>query len=126
MARVLIVVDEPDTMLELQADMERAGHDTVLAADADTALLRLADGPIDVVVLDVMMPVGDGWTVLEHLGSHRDAPPVIVAGGRATPADLARASTLGATLTSPLTGPAILRAVSGAVADRADRPAATP
>jgi CheY-like chemotaxis protein len=123
MARVLIVVDEPDTMLELQADMERAGHDTVLAADADTALLRLADRPVDVVVLDVTMPVGDGWTVLEHLRSHPDAPPVIVAGGRATPADLARASTLGATLTSPLTGPAILRAVSGAVADRADRPA---
>lgn len=126
MTRVLIVVDEPDTMLELQAELERAGHQTVLAADADTALVRLADEPIEVVVLDIMMPVGDGWTVLEHVQSHPDPPPVIVPAGRATPAHLERATRLGATVASPGTAAGMARAVSGVVASLAARSAPMP
>jgi len=116
-ALVLIVVDEPDTLLRLRRDLEAAGHRTVLAADADTALVRLASLPIDVVALDIMMPVLDGWTVLEALRDRAAPPPVIVVSGRAGPLDLARARRMGAfgSLVAPCTAEELDQAVARAL-----------
>lgn len=115
-ALVLIVVDEPDTLLVLRRDLETSGHQTVLAADADMALARLATLAIDVVVLDVMMPVHDGWTVLEALREGHSSPPVIVVSGRAGPLDLARARRLGAfgSLSAPVSADQLNQAVAQA------------
>lgn len=77
MSLVLVVLDEPHTLLTLQAQVEAGGYQTVLAADADTALARLAAYPVDAVLLDLSMPVRDGWTVLEAL-HHRARPPAVV------------------------------------------------
>jgi CheY-like chemotaxis protein len=78
MARVLIVDDEPDVLLMLRIALESAGHETGLAADGDEALQRLRRDRFDVVVLDIMMPVLDGWGVLAALADDPDAPPVVV------------------------------------------------
>ena len=67
MASVLVVDDEPDILLLHRLNLEAAGHRVVLAADGITALERIAEERPDVVVLDVMMPVLDGWGVLERL-----------------------------------------------------------
>jgi CheY-like chemotaxis protein len=115
---VLIVVDEPDAMLRLQADLEAGGYQTILAADADTALERLAALPIDIVVLDVMMPVRDGWSVLEALQLRATPPPAFIVAGRAGASQLARAARLGASgsLASPVTARALRDAVALALA----------
>ena len=64
---MLIVDDEPDILLMLRINLEADGHETFLAADGERALERVdADAP-DIVLLDVMMPVMDGWGVLETL-----------------------------------------------------------
>jgi CheY-like chemotaxis protein len=112
-ALVLIVVDEPETMLLLCRGVEAGGHNAVLAADADTALQRLAAMPVDLVVLDVMMPVHDGWTVLRALGNDSQPVPAIVMLGRAGPAALERATLMGAvgTLAAPFTPKQLLQAV---------------
>ena len=118
---MLIVVDEPDTLLQLRRDLEASGHQTVLAADADTALERLASMPIDVVALDIMMPVQDGWTVLEALRERPLPPPVIVVSGRAGPLDLERARRMGAfgSLASSCSPEELDRAVWRAVTEAA-------
>jgi len=115
---VLIVVDEPDAMLRLQVDLEAGGYQTVLAADADTALERLATLPVDLVVLDVMMPVRDGWTVLESMQLQSAPPPAFIVSGRASADHLARAARLGASgsLASPVTATALREAVAVALA----------
>jgi two-component system copper resistance phosphate regulon response regulator CusR len=117
MPRVLIVVDEPDTMLQLQADLEAGGYRTTLAADADTALARLAALPIDAVVLDIMMPVRDGWTVLEALQDQAVPTPAIVVSGRAHAGHRERATRLGASqwLTAPVTAADLNDAVARAL-----------
>ncbi len=99
--------------------LETWGHQAVLAADADTALERLAALPIDVVLLDVMMPVRDGWTVLEALGAP-SRPPVIVLSGRAGTADLKRAQRRGAVdaLAAPYTPQELNQAVASALVGR--------
>ncbi len=58
----------------MQRILEHAGHATVLAEDGVTALRMLSETEPahlpDLIVLDVMMPVLDGWTVLTRLKEH--------------------------------------------------------
>jgi two-component system alkaline phosphatase synthesis response regulator PhoP len=95
-AKVLIVDDEPDILLLLRIDLEGEGYETLLAADGETALRRIVDEQPDVVLLDVMMPVVDGWGVLQRLAQQGVSTKVIVLSAKASGADVARALELGA------------------------------
>ena len=94
MARILVVDDQPDTLLEMRIVLEAAGHEPVLAADAERATDRLTAAPVALVLVDVAMPTGDGWAVLH--AATRAKVPVVVVSSRATPSQLKRAEELGA------------------------------
>jgi DNA-binding response OmpR family regulator len=64
MPRILLVDDQPDSLLAARAALEAAGHMCVLAADGERALELLAGGGFDAVVLDPAMPLHDGWPVM--------------------------------------------------------------
>ena len=49
MSKVLIVDDEPDVLLLLRVNLEAAGYQTVLAADGETALIKIDESEPDVV-----------------------------------------------------------------------------
>ena len=72
MALVLVVDDEPDIRYLEQVALESDGHLVMTAADGDDALAAVEVEVPDVVLLDVMMPEVDGWTVLDQLKSHLD------------------------------------------------------
>jgi DNA-binding response OmpR family regulator len=95
-ARVLIVDDEPDILLMLRVNLEAAGFHTALAADGETALRRIAEEVPDIVLLDVMMPVMDGWGVLEALSARDRTPMVVVVSAKSSDRDVVRALNLGA------------------------------
>jgi two-component system alkaline phosphatase synthesis response regulator PhoP len=110
MARILVVDDEPDILLLHRLNLEGAGHEVLLAADGMKALERIdADRP-EVVVLDVMMPVLDGWGVLEALRGRSDPPPVLVVSAKSAPADIEHAMSMGASgyLAKPFNAQALL------------------
>ena len=94
--RVLVVEDEPDLLLVLRVNLESAGFETSLAADGETALARIAQERPDVVVLDLMLPVLDGWEVLRDLNERGDMPAVVVCSAKRDPRDQVRAEELGA------------------------------
>ena len=94
--KVLIVDDEPDVLLLLRVNLEAAVYDTVLAADGETALDRIDDADPDVVLLDIMMPVMDGWGVLRALSDRDTAPRVVVVSAKSSDRDIVRALTSGA------------------------------
>ncbi|HYD09691.1 MAG TPA: response regulator [Acidimicrobiales bacterium] len=97
MARILIVDDEPDILLMLRMGLEDEGHDVFMAADGEMALARIAEHSPDLVVLDLMMPVLDGYGVLERLQADGgSAMPVVVVSAKAESADIDRALGLGA------------------------------
>lgn len=96
MAKVLLVDDEPDILLMLRMSFEDDGHEVVMAADGRMGLERLAEHRPDVVVLDMMMPVIDGWGVLEAKQIEGDDTPVIVVSAKSDPKDCKRALELGA------------------------------
>jgi len=96
MSRILIVDDEPDILLMLRLNLEADGHEVLMAADGEKALERIEAEAPELVVLDVMMPVLDGWGVLERLQRRDDAPPVVVVSAKVGGDDVAQAIRLGA------------------------------
>jgi DNA-binding response OmpR family regulator len=94
--RVLIVDDEPDILLMLRVNLEADGYETALAADGETALRRISEEHFDIVLLDVMMPVMDGWGVLQGLSDKTEKPRVVVVSAKSSARDVARALDLGA------------------------------
>lgn len=66
-ARVLIVDDEPNIILSLQFLMKKAGYAVRTASDGEQALAEIAKEKPDVVLLDVMMPKLDGFSVCQRI-----------------------------------------------------------
>jgi signal transduction histidine kinase len=77
---VLVVDDSRMNRLVLQRSLEAQGHTVLLAEDGQQALDRIAQQPVDLVLLDIEMPVLDGYAVLERMKSNPDlrAIPVVV------------------------------------------------
>jgi DNA-binding response OmpR family regulator len=96
MTRVLIVDDEPDILLMLRVNLDAEGYETSLAADGEKALQRIAEDDPDLVLLDVMMPVMDGWGVLNAMKANGGGPPVIVVSAKSSDHDIVAALGLGA------------------------------
>ena len=81
MTRVLVIDDEPDVLLLCRVNLEHAGHEVLQALSGELGLaLARAEHP-DVVVLDLMMPMMDGYEVLAALQEDertRDVPVVVL------------------------------------------------
>lgn len=111
--RVLVVDDERLNRTVLHAALVKQGHEVVEAVDGREALDRLAEGPIDVVLLDIVMPVMDGYAALQAIKADPDLGriPVIIISGVDDVASVVRCIEMGATdyLPKPFQ-PAILQA----------------
>jgi CheY-like chemotaxis protein len=81
-ATVLVVDDEPDVREALIDVLERAGWEVVAARDGADALDKLRHGPRPaVILLDIMMPVMDGWqfrSLQRHDPELWDIPVVVL------------------------------------------------
>jgi DNA-binding response OmpR family regulator len=80
MARILLVEDEADIAMLVRTKFRNAGHAVSVATDGESGLCAILAERPDVVLLDVMLPKLDGFTVCArartHFGPAR--PPVIV------------------------------------------------
>ena len=94
--RILIVDDEPDILILLRLALQAAGYEIAEASDGRAAIDRLHEGGFDLVLLDAMMPMMDGWAALEGMRDLERRPPVIMVSAKTAEADRARALRLGA------------------------------
>ena len=78
MANVLVIDDEEDVGLGLKLLLERAGYGVSLASNGKEGLRTFFRERADLVVLDIAMPVMDGWTTLERLRDVSDAPVLML------------------------------------------------
>ncbi|WP_445148752.1 response regulator transcription factor [Baekduia sp. Peel2402] len=74
MARILVIDDEPDVALGLRLLLQRAGHEVAVARDGREGLRSFFGTPAELVLLDVSMPVMDGWETLGRLRDVTEAP----------------------------------------------------
>jgi CheY-like chemotaxis protein len=66
-ARILVIDDEPMIRTVLRYELEPAGHDVLLAEDGLRGVAFARRQKPDVIILDLMMPILDGYSVLEML-----------------------------------------------------------
>jgi DNA-binding response OmpR family regulator len=65
--RILIVEDEPELRRAIQLILDLDGYDTLTARGGAEGLQMLDQQPVDLLILDLMMPGVDGWEVLRQL-----------------------------------------------------------
>jgi PAS domain S-box-containing protein len=105
-SRILVVDDEILNRRLIHAILAPEGHDIVHASDGVKALELVANGGIDLVLLDVLMPGIDGIDVCQRIRSELGRPilPVIVISALTDPTSRTRAKAAGADdfLTKPI------------------------
>lgn len=95
---VLVVEDEPNIVLSLQFILKQAGFTVRVARDGEQALRAIDDYVPDLVVLDIMLPKQDGFSVCEAIRGNdkcRDVK-IIMLSAKSREADKERAMALGA------------------------------
>jgi DNA-binding response OmpR family regulator len=82
--KILIVDDDPHLLLGLTAKLKASGYTVTCATDALSAITVARKEAPDLVILDLGLPAGDGFLVLERMRSLADlvATPVIVLSAR--------------------------------------------
>ena len=76
--QVLVVEDESRLANLLRQGLEEEGHSVVLAANGVDGLSLARSHPFDVIVLDVMLPRMDGFTVVRRLREQRNQTPILM------------------------------------------------
>jgi class 3 adenylate cyclase len=80
-AKILIVDDEPFNVDYLEQELDDLDYDTVTACNGQEALEQMRSESPDLVLLDIMMPVMDGFTVIARMKDEaglRDIPVIII------------------------------------------------
>ena len=110
--RILVVDDEQGILVYVGANLRQQGYEVVTARNGQEALEKAALQPPDLVILDLAMPVMDGFEALTRLREWT-AAPVVVLSAHADEADKVRALDLGADdyLTKPFSVPELLARV---------------
>jgi len=88
--RILLVEDESSLRAGLKLNFELEGYAVTTAISGPEGLERLRGARFDLVVMDVMLPGLDGYTVVETIRLEGDATPVLFLTARNAPADRVR------------------------------------
>jgi DNA-binding response OmpR family regulator len=98
MSRVLVVEDETHLADGLRFNLEAEGYEAQIAGDGETALDRLVEKkePFDAVVLDVMLPGVNGFTVVAEMRKAKNFVPVLILTARGRPEDVLEGFAAGA------------------------------
>jgi DNA-binding response OmpR family regulator len=123
--KVLIVDDNPDILTLLRTNLQAAGFDTAEAANGQVALRKIDSEKPNLILLDLMMPVLDGWGVLERLKLRQELPPIIVISASDSPSNIDRAQQLGVTayVTKPFNLVGLVELVQSVTAQSEPEPA---
>ena len=80
MARILVVDDEPEIRKIMTECLTAEGFQVETALDGETGLKKAGSGSFDVILLDVILPVLNGFDVLRRLRAETDVPVIMVTG----------------------------------------------
>ena len=82
--RLLVVEDDPRLLKSLTRALREAGYAVDSAADGTEGLFKAESADYDVILLDVMMPGLDGWSVLDRLRKKKSTPVLLLTARGAT------------------------------------------
>jgi DNA-binding response OmpR family regulator len=96
MTRILVAEDEPGIVLGLKNELTLEGYEVEVARDGQTALERARAESFDIILLDVMMPRKDGYTVCRELRQSGNRTPILMLTAKALEAEKVLGLELGA------------------------------
>ena len=97
MSQLIMVIDDEAGVRDLLGDaLKLAGFETITAADAMMAQTLLRNTKPDVLVVDINMPMMDGFEFIERIRGNGDNTPALMLSARGDRADITRGLTLGA------------------------------
>ncbi len=119
--KVLVIDDDPVARADLQARLKAKDYTVAFAADATSAVTAANRERPDLILLDIGLPGGGGFVVMQRLRTilHLAAVPVVVISGRHDEETMARARALGAAayLQKPVATEVLFAAIRAAFGD---------
>lgn len=85
--RILIVEDDPAISRGLEMNLQLEGYTTLVASDGEEGLRLAEESPVDLVILDVMMPKLNGFEVCSALRSQGSEVKIIILSAKSTEYD---------------------------------------
>jgi DNA-binding response OmpR family regulator len=93
--RILVVEDERHIAEGLRLNLVLAGYEVQVAENGELGLIAWKEWKPDLMVLDLMMPVIDGFEVLKQVREHDERIPILILSARSEVADKVRSLKIG-------------------------------
>ena len=118
--KILIVDDEPNIVLSLEFLMQQSGYEVAIARDGAEALERMHSFQPDLVLLDVMMPLLNGFEVCQKIreNSAWNAVKIVMLSAKGRESEVSKGLALGADayVTKPFSTRELVERVTGMMA----------
>jgi len=118
--KILVVDDDASVRESLRKVLANEGYQVALAADGREATEQIENGRVDLLLLDIGLPVKNGWDTFERITSQAPVLPIIVITGQANQHDLVVAAGVGALMEKPLDVAELLRTMRELLAEPAE------
>jgi DNA-binding response OmpR family regulator len=115
--RILVVDDDPTVRDSLNDVLLAEGYFVIPAENGKQALEVASKSPVDLVLLDLNMPVKDGWGTFERLTAEHPFVPVIIVTARPNQLFTSISAGAGALLEKPMDIPTLLRTMERLLAE---------
>lgn len=119
--RILLVDDDPGVRGSISEVLVGEGYVVIPANNGQQALELVASIPVDLVLLDLNMPVKNGWDTFERLTAEHALVPVIIVTARPNQFFMALNSGAGGLLEKPMDIPILLRTIERLLAESAEQ-----
>jgi two-component system copper resistance phosphate regulon response regulator CusR len=94
--RILVIEDERKSALNLEKGLQESGYDVDVAEEGNHGLKMARENEYDLIILDVMLPHRDGWSIISELRREGKLTPVLFLTARDTVEDRVKGLELGA------------------------------
>ena len=118
---ILLVDDDPKVRDSLNDVLVSEGYVVIPAENGQVALDLATRSSVDLVLLDLNMPVKNGWDTFEHLTREHPLIPIIIATARPNQLFTAVNAGVGALLEKPMDIPMLLRTMEKLLAESAEK-----
>lgn len=115
--KVLLVDDERSIRDSLSKVLRKEGYEVLLAENGQQAVERLAHERLDLLLLDLGLPVQDGWATLGWLTHVNPLLPVVIITGRWKQGELAAAAGADVLMEKPLDVPVLFEIIRELIAE---------
>jgi DNA-binding response OmpR family regulator len=124
MQRILVVEDEPTIATGLQDDLEQEGYAVEVVNDGTVAIQRIREGEFDLILLDLMLPGADGFTVCREARMKNIRTPIVMLTAKGQEVDKIVGLELGADdyVTKPFSPRELLARIKAVMRRAHDRP----